>query len=329
MKSRKIRQYLGLSASVLLLAGNSAWAAQTLEYSVRWDTTDDRYHVFMRPTTTPTPKDMSMTGQVTLRVPHATGTSKFVVDDPQIKVTNTIWSNDSRVDAPIEDTSVDYVSFSLNMIKSDAFQWQAGVEKEVFNFRNGGSCLGPIALINNQTDPFNQPVLAGGNNSAGTNPGNQFTNLGWGSQDENNYLGNYGTGNADCTASLDSDGDGLKDGEERTLGTDPTKADTDGDGLPDGVEVSTTKTDPTKADTDGDGLNDGVEVNTTKTDPLKPDTDGDGLNDGVEVNTTKTDPLKPDTDGDGLPDGTEVNTTKTDPLKPDTDGDGLPDGTEV
>lgn len=39
------------------------------------------------------------------------------------------------------------------------------------------------------------------------------------------------------TASADSDGDGLKDAEETSLGTDPTKADTDGDGLPDGWEV--------------------------------------------------------------------------------------------
>jgi hypothetical protein len=320
MQSRKLRRYLGLSASVLLLAGNSAWAAQTLEYSIRWDTKDDRYHVFMKPNATPSP-DISMTGQITIHVPHATGSDAFVVDDPKSPIVNTIWSNDSRADAPDENPSVDYISFSLS--KPGAFAWKAGEEKEVLNFRNSGKCIGPVAFLDNDTDPFNKLP-----NSVNTNPGNQFTNLGWGDSSENNYLDIYGTA-ADCADSLDSDGDGLKDGVEKILGTDPNNPDTDGDGLTDGVEVNTTKTDPLKADTDGDGLKDGVEVNTTKTDPLKADTDGDGLKDGVEVNTTKTDPLKADTDGDGLKDGVEVNTTKTDPLKADTDSDGLTDGAEI
>ncbi|MEX0363256.1 MAG: gliding motility-associated C-terminal domain-containing protein, partial [Allomuricauda sp.] len=40
---------------------------------------------------------------------------------------------------------------------------------------------------------------------------------------------------SDCI--VDSDGDGLTDGEEASLGTDPNNADTDGDGLTDGEEV--------------------------------------------------------------------------------------------
>ena len=128
----------------------------------------------------------------------------------------------------------------------------------------------------------------------------------------------------------DTDGDGLKDGEEYlTYKTDPLKADTDGDGLNDGDEVFKYKTDPVKADTDGDGLNDGDELMKFKTSPLNADTDGDGLKDGEEVIKFKTDPLKADTDGDGLNDGDEVLKYKTDPLKVDTDGDGLNDGDEV
>lgn len=128
----------------------------------------------------------------------------------------------------------------------------------------------------------------------------------------------------------DSDGDGLKDGEEiKTTYTQPGKPDTDGDGLSDGDEVRNTKTNPVKADTDGDGLSDGAELNTHKTDPLKADTDGDGLTDGAEVNTHKTDPLKADTDRDGLKDGEEVTQHKTDPLKADTDGGTVNDGAEV
>jgi hypothetical protein len=58
----------------------------------------------------------------------------------------------------------------------------------------------------------------------------------------------------------DTDGDGLTDAEEATLGTDPTKADTDADGLTDREEVVIYKTDPLNPDTDGDGYKDGDEV---------------------------------------------------------------------
>ncbi|GIV51966.1 MAG: hypothetical protein KatS3mg038_2487 [Candidatus Kapaibacterium sp.] len=128
----------------------------------------------------------------------------------------------------------------------------------------------------------------------------------------------------------DTDGDGLKDGEEvKVYRTDPKNPDTDGDGLKDGAEVKQYKTDPLKADTDGDGLKDGEEVNQYRTNPLSPDSDNDGLSDFEEVTQYKTNPLKADTDGDGLADGEEVKKYKTDPLKADTDGDGLSDGEEV
>ncbi|OGU41321.1 MAG: hypothetical protein A2315_07930 [Ignavibacteria bacterium RIFOXYB2_FULL_35_12] len=127
----------------------------------------------------------------------------------------------------------------------------------------------------------------------------------------------------------DDDMDGLMKKEEKLLGTDPKNPDTDGDGLKDGEEVTKYKTDPLKVDTDGDRLNDGDEVLKYKTDPLKADTDSDGLSDYAELITNKTDPLKADTDGDGLKDGEEVTKYKTDPLKADTDGDGLKDGEEI
>lgn len=53
----------------------------------------------------------------------------------------------------------------------------------------------------------------------------------------------------------DSDGDGLTDAAERTLGTDPQVADSDGDGLSDGDEVEA-GTSPLARDSDGDGLAD-------------------------------------------------------------------------
>jgi len=104
------------------------------------------------------------------------------------------------------------------------------------------------------------------------------------------------------TITLDSDGDGLLDGVELNLGTDPDNADTDNDGLSDGAEVNVYGTNPLDSDTDDDGLSDGAEVNVYGTNPLDPDTDHDLLKDGFEV-THGTDPLDPDSDDDGIIDG--------------------------
>jgi hypothetical protein len=50
----------------------------------------------------------------------------------------------------------------------------------------------------------------------------------------------------------DSDGDGLPDRKEATMGTDPNNPDTDGDGIPDGLD-----------DANGDGIPDGVKSGAT------------------------------------------------------------------
>ncbi|MET0212727.1 MAG: hypothetical protein ABW292_06980, partial [Vicinamibacterales bacterium] len=52
----------------------------------------------------------------------------------------------------------------------------------------------------------------------------------------------------------DTDFDGLLDNDEVGLGTNPLEVDTDGEGLWDGEEVNTRGTDPLKVDTDGDGV---------------------------------------------------------------------------
>ncbi len=116
----------------------------------------------------------------------------------------------------------------------------------------------------------------------------------------------------------DFDNDGLTNGQEKALGTDPKNPDTDNDGLKDGEEVNKFKTNPLSADSDNDGLKDGEEVNRYKTDPLNPDTDNDGLKDGEEVTKYKTDPLKADTDGGTVNDGKEI-AGGTNPLNPNDD----------
>jgi len=151
----------------------------------------------------------------------------------------------------------------------------------------------------------------------------------------------------------DRDGDGIGDGQEDDVtGTDPDDPDTDGDGIKDGDEIKGgddkfeynpgIDTNPLDADTDDDGLNDGDELNgggpledIGPTDPLDPDTDNDGLPDGVEVGVT--DPIDPGVSEQGVPYvGTDINIwrpdqdpeTTTDPLDDDTDDDGIKDGTE-
>jgi MYXO-CTERM domain-containing protein len=135
---------------------------------------------------------------------------------------------------------------------------------------------------------------------------------------------------------LDSDGDGLTDAEERTLGTNPFDADTDDDGILDGEEVVEGAdgfiTNPLLADTDGDGLTDGQETGITTPWSLDtdlsvfvPDADGRG----------GTDPAREDSDLDGIPDGEEdanrngrVDRGETNPGLADSDGDAAMDSVD-
>jgi hypothetical protein len=126
---------------------------------------------------------------------------------------------------------------------------------------------------------------------------------------------------------LDTDGDGLSDDDESSLGTSITDADSDDDHLQDAFEVGW-GSNPLALDTDGDGLDDDVEY-ASNLPPTDDDADDDGLLDGYEVATSLTNPASADTDEDGLNDGHEVNISYTDPLLKDTDQDHLTDYEEV
>lgn len=81
----------------------------------------------------------------------------------------------------------------------------------------------------------------------------------------------------------DSDKDGLCDEYERNISkTDPQNPDSDHDGLSDGEEVRL-GTNPNSGDTDGDGLSDYQEVREFHTDPKKADANKDGLGDFITV----------------------------------------------
>ncbi|HMT93853.1 IPTL-CTERM sorting domain-containing protein [uncultured Thiothrix sp.] len=417
-------------AFVLATQAGYALAAPTegVEFSIRWDATSSLYRVYMRPVSTPAAPDITMSAQVTIRVPHAELPNQFTIPTSSITAAHSEWAwpITSKADAPPESPSFDYFSFTASVPNSAAREvgWQAGVEQEVFSFKNTGKCLGAIALINNDTDP----IIGGVSN---LNAGNEFSHRSWDAA--NDYIGNYGAVTAaDCTASAstnsapkaitdnasvvsggsvtvdalandtdanndalvlqhatdgdfgkavikngklvytadaayvgadtfsyfvsdakggvtegtvnvtvnsattgtDTDGDGLTDTQEQSLGTNPAAADTDLDGVPDKVEVGADVTTP--VDTDGDG----------KINALDADDDGDGIptkGEDQNLDADKNPSTQPtDTDGDGKPnyldadDDGDGKLTKSEDDNTDgdgnpqtnprdTDGDGIPD----
>ncbi len=116
---------------------------------------------------------------------------------------------------------------------------------------------------------------------------------------------------SDDDQQLDTDGDGLTDDLEQTIGTDPNDADSDDDGVPDGAEANFAD------DTDNDG-----DINA-----LDPDSDGDGLFDGTELGLGCGNPDTDTSAGQCVADG-DGGATTTSMVDPDTDDGGVPDGVE-
>jgi uncharacterized repeat protein (TIGR01451 family)/MYXO-CTERM domain-containing protein len=110
---------------------------------------------------------------------------------------------------------------------------------------------------------------------------------------------------------IDTDGDGLSDPDEGTIGTDPNDADSDDDGVRDGKEPMP------GVDSDKDG----------KVNALDPDSDNDGIFDGTELGQGCADPATDRSKMQCTPDG-DSGQTVTDPLDPDTDDGGAKDGEE-
>lgn len=213
---------------------------------------------------------------------------------------------------------------------------------------------GPGATKGPESDPCNSDtdgdgVSDGSDVAAGGSPVDTDTDddtLLDGVEIFGNVPGPYGKQICD-PAVADSDGDGLKDGEEGSLGVDSyltlcKDADTDDGGVSDGDEwfvlvAAGVPGNPLNgaddtADTDGDGINNYDELTdpvNTCLDPKVSDSDGDLLGDGEELSKYGTDPCDEDTDGDLIGDGDEILFTKTDPKDTDSDDDGLTDGEEV
>lgn len=356
-KSLKQAVLRGIAFLLAAQTGYALAAAPTegVAFSIRWDTATSVYKVYMRPLTTPSP-DQSMTSQVTILVPHAELPNRFTIPSSSVvsAFTGVSWSNSSKAPAPVENPNYDYLSFSATIPDSRVFQWEAGVEQEIFSFKNTGKCLGSVKLIVNKTDPFDISP-----NSLGTNPGNQFDNIGWPVNEAtlSAYAGNYGTeAEADCSSSASSnaapkttaDTATVVSGSSVTIDVLANDTDansdtlyiqhmTDGDfgtvALKSGKLVYTSDAAYTGSDTftyyasdAKGGLTEGtVTVSVTST-GTGTDTDADGLSDAQEA-SLGTNPAVADSDLDGVPDKLEVGVDVTKPI--DTDGDGKIDALDT
>ncbi|MCP4538326.1 MAG: tandem-95 repeat protein [Chloroflexi bacterium] len=138
---------------------------------------------------------------------------------------------------------------------------------------------------------------------------------------------------ADDEGDPDLDQDGLTNGLEEALETDPAVADSDGDDLDDGVEVLRLGTDPLNPDTDGDGIADNVEVagftlpgqsQRWYLDPKSPDTNEDG-----QVDTTECPDLVGEDDADAFYCSDTDNDNIPDVFDYDNDDDGVPDKVDI
>ena len=178
-----------LAISLLLSAPLSADDADIksgLYYEITLNENGDGYQVSGIPNRTPD-IDISLTGQVTIKVPHNDNPdNRFTTDAVISHVEGIQWLEHSRADAPVEDKKFDYISFSFISGKATptAFRWEQDKPQALFSFKNSGPCLGDVELMGND-DAFSQLP-----NSANTNPGNHFSNLGWGGINRNHYLGN-------------------------------------------------------------------------------------------------------------------------------------------
>lgn len=186
MNNKKLPIAFSMASGVLFMLGSSLSVADMLEYKLSLSEDGSAYEVWMRPSETPKP-DINLTGQLTIRVPSA-------VNFKAIDVVSTAgdgkdWLEASRVDSPEENEAYDYISFSFLGLQGGSarnYQWKKGEEKLVFTFSNEAGCVSDVSIMS-ADDPFNTP-----DNSFGTNPGNQFTNLGWGTVGANNFKGVYG-----------------------------------------------------------------------------------------------------------------------------------------
>lgn len=111
------------------------------------------------------------------------------------------WTQNARVNGPVENPSRDYISFGWNAdVPTLGSLGDANEEILLFTFEKDGPCPDSLYLIDNDTDPFN--VLP---NSAGNNPGMEHSVYDSQHGVTYNWSGNYAPSAWSCH---DCDGDG-------------------------------------------------------------------------------------------------------------------------
>lgn len=139
----------------------------------------------------------------------------------------------------------------------------------------------------------------------------------------------------------DDDNDGLTDGKEQEIGTNPSDPDTDDDGILDGRDNCPKVANPNQADKDKDGAGDACDSVDNSAPSQPADSDGDGVPDSRDncrnvSNASQADfdhdgvgdVCDADDDNDGVSDADETR-GGTIPGNPDSDGDGVDDGDEL
>ena len=190
----------------LLITPNAAMASPAatngIEFRIAY--VGQTYEVYMRPNVDPDGPALTLTAQVTLKVPHGTDANRFQISELASGMAGTEWAETSRIDAPEESQNADYISLTIAFPTGDhqAFDWASGEEIKVFTFSNQGECLGNVELLSND-DAFVPDLKQGERNSANTNPGNQIDvlNMGWG----NLFAGVYGSAASCGTRTIEED----------------------------------------------------------------------------------------------------------------------------
>jgi len=313
MKHHRLKQItLGIMATFSIMP--FAYAAPSVDYRIAWNDSDQRYHVYMKAIATPT-LNYNMTAQITIKAPHSED-QPFTIDAFTNAHEDVQWTASGTAHAPQDDQNASYFSYSASFKTPAAIDWQADQEIEVFSFQNKNDCLGLVSIMS-ADDPFNYP------NSLGTNPGNQYTNMGWGNIGENHYRGNYGEANCLADDASDPSTDpndnnqddpntDPNDNNQDDQTDDPNTVDTDGDGISDADEILL-QTNPNKTDSDSDGIDDQTEIGADIHQAL--DSDGDNL-----INA-----LDSDDDNDGVFTADEDRNNDGDFSNDDQDNDGIPD----
>ncbi len=114
------------------------------------------------------PHNITSTAQVTIKVP----TNSFEVENLTSLQLGVEWQDNSRSDSPAEAPDVDYISFGLASLGTVDFNYEAGVEMPLFQFKNALPCQGKVSLMDNAADAFIAP------NSRSANVGNSITIFG-------------------------------------------------------------------------------------------------------------------------------------------------------